>query len=119
MVAQTILSKYSTPTAKEIPMYEELTPNVRSLVIRKIALLMIPEGTKDDNVIATVSQAIQKPGNLKAVAKKALAWVKLAIDVVRNSPGLNPWMTASDEAIAGEILRRIDRKVPRKKARQK
>jgi len=100
-------------------MYEELTPNVKKLVIRKIALLIIPANVKDENVVATVAKAIQKPGNLRAIAREAFVWVKKAIDLVRNSPGLNSWKTESDEAIAGEILNRIDRKVPRKKARQK
>lgn len=46
--------------------------------------------------------------SLKGDAKDALDWVNSALTIVRQAGGNNPWATASDEDICGEILRRIE-----------
>ena len=78
-------------------------PNVRKLICHKMALIMIPPGTKDG--LATGIKALSSAKGLGDAAREATAWVFEAIDVVKTAPD-NPF--ADDEAIAGEILRGIE-----------
>lgn len=76
-------------------------PNAKKLAIHKMSLLMVPPGGGFASAIA----ALTRPGNLVEVAKEATTWTEAAIAAVRSAPD-NPF--ASDEEIAGEILRQID-----------
>jgi hypothetical protein len=43
-------------------------------------------------------------------SRKAKEWVDAAIQTVRGVREPNPWKNATDEEIAGELLRQIDNK---------
>lgn len=77
-------------------------PNVRKLIVHKMALLMIPPGTP--NAFQAGITALSTPGSIAAKAKEAAAWVEQAIAVVKTAPD-NPYH--DDEAIAAEILQRV------------
>lgn len=51
---------------------------------------------------------LAEPGKIAKTAKGASEWVKLAIQLVRDAAEPNPWKNADDEAIAGEILRKLE-----------
>lgn len=79
-------------------------PSVRKLIATKMASQMVgPNGH-----IGTAIDAIMKPGNLAAHGKIASDFVVAAIAAVKSAPN-NPYGD-NDEAIAAEILRRIDGK---------
>jgi hypothetical protein len=79
-------------------------PNVRSLIVRKMSLLMIPVGSKEP--LETGIRALMEPGRIGAVAREATDWVMAAIAVVKTAPD-NPYGD-DDEAIAGRILADIE-----------
>ena len=64
-------------------------PNVKKLIIGKMSL--IPPGTTDASVL-----------------KQATEWVESAILFVRQAAEPNPYKDASDDAIAREIIKRIN-----------
>ena len=76
-------------------------PNVRKLIAHKIARYAIPDkGGFSDGL-----KFLAQPDRVLAAAKAATAWVFAAIDAVKAAPD-NPFN--SDEAIAAEILRRLE-----------
>lgn len=86
-------------------------PNVKKLIIAKMSLIMIPPGTSDP--FAAGIKALSDATGLASVAREATAWVKAALDAVKNAPGST---CTDDEAIAAEILRGIEqRKTSEKK----
>ena len=77
-------------------------PNVRRLIAERASqLLTAGPGGGLGGAIA----CMLRPGNLVAVTREATEWVMLAIKAVRKAPD-STW--TDDEAIAGEILRRIE-----------
>lgn len=78
-------------------------PNVRRLIASKMSLIMIPPGTGSG--LATAVRTMLKPGGIGDAAKEATEWVRQAIAAVKAAPD-NPYGD-DDEAIAGEILRRM------------
>lgn len=82
-------------------------PNVKKLIVRRMAQLMIPDGAGLPDAL----RELANPGNIGKRAREATAWVKDVINVVKTAPD-NPYGN-DDEAIAGEILKQIDeRKKP-------
>ena len=79
-------------------------PNVRKLIAHKMARDAIPDG----GGLAAGIQFLSNPESVKRGAQEATQWVRDAIAVVKLSPD-NPYGD-DDEAIAGEIVRRIDEK---------
>lgn len=80
--------------------------NVKKLVIHKISRDAIPDGGGVADGIAFLSDK-------KRIAdgfRKATEWVTGAISAVRLAAEPNPWKNADEEAIAGEILRKIEDK---------
>jgi hypothetical protein len=73
-------------------------PNVKKLVIRKMAMLMIPDGGGFSDGLRALCD------NPSQYVKPATKWVEDAITAVRESPG-EP--SGSDEEIAGLILREM------------
>jgi hypothetical protein len=51
---------------------------------------------------------LQNAEAITASARAATEWVGSAIRAVREAAEPNPWKTADDETIAGEIVRRIE-----------
>lgn len=79
-------------------------PNVRKLWATKIANAAIPAG----GGLADGVKFLSDKKALVSGAKAAADWTKNAIAAIRNAGEPNPWKDADDEAIAGEILRRLD-----------
>ena len=83
----------------------DMGPNARKLFITKMSRDAIPDGggLADGLKFFTISSLERG-----AIIDKAMEWTQKAIQLVRTSAEPNPWRAASDEEIAGEILRRID-----------
>ena len=79
-------------------------PNVKKLVIYKISRDAIPDG---GGVAAGIGFLSDKNRVADGV-RKATKWVDAAIAAVKLAAEPNPWKDADEEAIAGEILRKIE-----------
>lgn len=77
-------------------------PNVRKLICHRMSSIIVPPngGPKD------VFEAITTPNRLTQVARESTEWVEQVFAAVKSAPN-NPFGD-DDEAIAGEILRRIE-----------
>lgn len=84
-------------------MSELIGPNVKRLVARKMSFNAIPTGSPSpfDEGLKFLSQ----PRLILDSAREAVIWAKSAITAVRQAVEPNPWKHASDEDIAGELLR--------------
>lgn len=85
----------------------KLTTNVKRLAIQKMSIDAIPAG-------GGVADGIKFLSNPKGIAesfKAACEWSQEVIDAVRNAGEPNPWRDATDEDIAGEIMRQVDEKL--------
>lgn len=78
--------------------------NMRRLAVHKMSIDAVPKG---GGVADAVRFLMDKEAMLTA-ARNAEAWAKAAVQAVRDASAPNPWRNADDEAIAGEILRRLD-----------
>jgi hypothetical protein len=91
-----------------------LTPAIKKLICHKASLIMVPPG----GGVQAVVDGLLQPGRMVEAMKEAAAWTIEAIGVVRTAAEPNPWRTADDEAIAAEIMRRVEEKsAERRKAR--
>jgi hypothetical protein len=81
------------------------TPNVKKLIIRKVSLDAIPPGGGMQSGIDFLTS-----GKIKESFKEAEVWVGVAIQTVRSAKDPNPYKTATDEEIAGELMARIEEK---------
>ena len=81
-------------------------PNLKKLAILKMSRDAIPPGGSFVDGI----KFLTTPGSLPSGMVIALKWCKAAIKVVREAPVPNPWTMATDEEIAGELLRQIDQR---------
>lgn len=77
-------------------------PNVKKLIAHKMSILAIPPG----GGLADGVEFLMSKERVIQAAKEATAWVEDAIAVVKSAPD-NPFKT--DEEIADEILRRIEK----------
>ena len=78
-------------------------PNVKKLIAHKMSQDRVPAGGRLLDVVKFLSDK----DRILSGARKATEWVELAILAVRQAAEPNPWKTADDETIAGEILRQI------------
>lgn len=78
--------------------------NVQRLVFHKISIDAIPAGGGFADGIAFFTD----PDKRRRITADAQEWVTQAIKIIRDAKEPNPWSESSDEAIAGELLRRID-----------
>ena len=76
--------------------------NVAKLIIHKFSVDAIPS----DSGLVDGVRILSDPDAMKRGMEVARRWAIEAIDVVKTAPD-NPWGD-DDEAIAGEILRRIE-----------
>lgn len=81
-----------------------LTPNVKRLILHKMSHDAIPS----EGGIGDALRFLTTPGAMNSGWRKAAEWVAAAIRAVREAGEPNPWKVADDEAIAGELLRKID-----------
>jgi len=83
-----------------------LGPNLKKLAIHKCSIEAIPPG----GGIAAGIKFLTEPGWLAKSLKEAISWARASILTIRQAPEPNPWKDASEEEIAGEILRRLKQK---------
>jgi hypothetical protein len=79
-------------------------PNTKKLVIHKVSLDAIPKG-------GGVADGIKFLSSRELISKTIRAadeWVKTAILAIRQAAEPNPFREATDEEIAGEILKKIE-----------
>jgi hypothetical protein len=81
-------------------------PNFKRLIISKMAT----DAVSSCGDLASMIGFLSYPEKLGASAKAATEWVNCAIQAVRQAAEPNPWKNASDEEIAGEILRQVEEK---------
>ena len=86
---------------------EQIGPNVRRLIARKMTLLAIPVGSGKDSFSRGL-EVITDRDKFSATADKAAAWVQAAIATMKTVPD-NPYGD-DDEAIAGAILEGIEQR---------
>ena len=84
--------------------------NVNKLIAYKVAIDAIPAGGGVAAGVAFLSDRARIVSSLR----QSYAWVKEVIKLVKEAAEPNPWKVADDEAIAGEILRRIEEKHDKK-----
>ena len=78
-------------------------PNVKKLIIRRMSQLAVPIGGGFGDAL----EFLTDKHRIITVAREATAWAFEAIDAVKAAPDC-PWTT--DEEIAGEIVRRIEKR---------
>jgi len=86
---------------------EKLSPSVRKLVIVRMSRIAIPDGGGFADGLEFFTNAEKR----RRIMAEAETWVASAIQLVRSAAEPNPWREADDEAIAGELLRRVDKRV--------
>jgi hypothetical protein len=91
-----------------------LGPNLKKLIILKMNRDAIPPG----GGLAAGIEFLTTHGSLSSGWEKAAKWCDLAIQIIREAPKPNPWKMASEEEIAGELLRQIDSKKAAARSRQ-
>jgi hypothetical protein len=82
------------------------SPNVEKLILRKVAHDTIPTGK---GLIAAV-EFISDRERLAKAAAEASEWAMRMIQSVRDAEEPNIWKRATDEEIAGEIMRMVERR---------
>uniref|UniRef100_A0A6M3IRQ7 Uncharacterized protein n=1 Tax=viral metagenome TaxID=1070528 RepID=A0A6M3IRQ7_9ZZZZ len=83
-----------------------LGPNVKKLIAHKMSLDAIPKGGGIKNGIDFLT-------NRKRITqsfRESNEWVEKVIAIIKNANEPNPWKNADSEAIASELLCRIDEK---------
>lgn len=81
-----------------------LGPHVRKLICHRAAQLLIPPGGR----LADLGAGLVLPARISNAAREAAEWAQAVIRAVKATPD-NPWGD-DDEAIAGEILRRLQQR---------
>jgi hypothetical protein len=82
----------------------KLGPNMKKLIVHKLSIDAIPDGGGFNAGV----KFLMTPGALADGWKKAAEWCDAAIEVIRLAAEPNPWKEASEEAIAGHLLQRIE-----------
>lgn len=81
-------------------------PNMKKFVIRRMSVIAVPAGGGLNSAI----EFLTKPNALGTGFKEAVEWCEAAIMAVRNASDPNPWRHATEEEIAGELIRKIEAK---------
>lgn len=82
-----------------------MTPNVRRLMIYRMSALAVPSGGGLSDGLAFFTDN----GKRKRIMADAEKWTRDAIAAVAKAGEPNPWKSATDEEIAAEILRRMEK----------
>lgn len=85
---------------------QRMSPNMTRLMVHKLSRDAVPAGGGFADAVAFLSV----PERVKAAAKAAGQWARAAVQAVRDARDPNPFKDASDEEIAGEILRQVESK---------
>lgn len=89
----------------------KLTPNVKRLLMHKVAIDAVPAG----GGLADGLNFLSSKERIMSGMRDGMAWVSTALDLVRSAPDPNLWKDASDEEIATELMRRVDERKAAKK----
>lgn len=81
-------------------------PNLSKLAAHKLSVDAIPKG---GDFMDGVNLLLDKD-RLAQSAREAMAWAREAVRLIRQAAEPNPWKSATDEEIAGELLRQIQAK---------
>ena len=81
-------------------------PNVKKLIIQKMSTDAVPSGGGLKDAVEFLSFKDRIINGVKVATK----FVEESIKAVREAADPNPWRAATDEEIAGEILRQVERK---------
>jgi len=84
----------------------KIGPNLKKLMIRKMARDAVPPGT--GNPMGAAIESMSDKGRMIALLREALVWCDEAISVMRSAPD-NPYGD-DEEVIAGAILAEIEKK---------
>lgn len=84
-------------------------PNMKRLIAHKMSRDAIPDG---GGIAAGI--AFLTSGKIGEAAKAATQWCETAILAVRQAAEPNPWKSATDEEIAGELAKQIDDRLKRR-----
>lgn len=82
----------------------KIGPNMKRFVIYRMSAEAIPPG----GGFADGAKFLSSKESIMNGFYKSAEWCCAAVDAVRSAMEPNPWKTADDEAIAGELLRQID-----------
>ena len=85
--------------------------NQQKLIIHKMSLNAVPPG----GGINAALDFLLSPQKIQESFQESKKWVEDVISIVKNASEPNSWKKATDEEIAGEILRRIEEKKGRLK----
>lgn len=85
---------------------KKLGPNVKQLIIMRMSNEAVPRGGGLNDALNFLSSR----ESIMRGMREATDWVQEAIELVRNAADPNPLKNASNETIAGELLRRIEEK---------
>lgn len=83
---------------------------MRRLAITKMACDAVDDARSPKPALAQVLDFVMSRERLLAGARTADQWARDAVAAVREAGEPNPWRTATDEAIAAELLRRVKEK---------
>lgn len=87
-----------------------LGPNVKRLLIEKSSQIQIEFAKRKYGSAGVGELAASLAENngavLQSSLREAFEWTKVALDLLRKSPGSEKWPT--DEDLAGEIMRQVD-----------
>lgn len=81
-----------------------MNESMKRLIISRMSVMAIPPGGGAKEALEFLSTS----KNIADGWRKAEAWAREAIALIRTGQEPNPWKTASDDDIADEIMRRID-----------
>jgi hypothetical protein len=81
----------------------KLGPNMKDLIVHRMSMEAVPTGGGLNSALNFLSSKESIIGGLKA----ATEWSQKAVLAIRNATEPNPWRNASDEDIAGEIMKRV------------
>ena len=82
-------------------------PNVKKLIAHKMAKDAVPDG----GGLAAALKFLKDKDAIVNTARRATEFVYTAIALMRTCAEPNPWKDASDEEIAGEILKNVEEKL--------
>lgn len=87
-------------------MKKKIGPNFKKLMILRMSNEAVPPG---GGLISALSFLSSKNSMMDGI-RAANNWTEDSILMIRMASEPNPWKDADDEAIAGEILRRVEEK---------
>ncbi len=93
----------------------KLTPNIKALLSERWSQITSDRAGHaggDWGKVTAVAARLTEPGAFQGDLNEAKTWVEAAIKSVRLAAEPNPWKAATDEEIAGEVMRLYHLRVP-------